>query len=113
MWINDKKIEIDDNIKDIATGTDFDGLIFESTYDIGQKYTYRSTLYILLENGTIYKIDTNDIQKNDYKLKEMKEYKNIDRFIVLEPLDSGMDTVLWCVDTNGKAYNIDMVSAGA
>lgn len=112
LWINGKKIEISGNIKDFAVGTNFDGLMFESTYDIGKRYDYSSTLYILFENGSIYKINTDDIKKNDYKLKEIKELKDIDRFVTLEPMDSGIDTLLWCIDKNGSAYKLDLVIAG-
>ena len=86
--------------------------MFESTYDIGKRYDYSSTLYILFENGSIYKINTDDIKKNDYKLKEIKELKDIDRFVTLEPMDSGIDTLLWCIDKNGSAYKLDLVIAG-
>jgi len=111
LWVGDKKIELKDNIKDLCLTSTYNGMEYEANE--GKKYEYVSKLYILFEDGTVGKIDTNDLKNKDYSIKILSDYKNIDRFITVEPLDSGMDVLLWFIDKDGKAYKVDMVSAGA
>lgn len=113
LFVDDKEININGAIiQDMKIGTNFDGLYFGTLAD-GETYNFVSTLYILFKDGTIGKVSTEDIKNGKYNVIIMQEYKDIEHFVEVGPVDSGADTTLWAVSKDGSVYGIDMISAGA
>lgn len=113
LYIDGKEIITDKVIKYIASGTNYDVTMFESVMEIGEEYNYTSTLYILFEDGTLGKIDTNDIKNKNYDVTILDGYENEEYFLEAEPIGFGGDTNLYVVDINGISQKVGMIISGS
>lgn len=112
LFVDGIEIKTNKIVKDIASGTKIDLLTFESTTEIGKDYNYISTLYILFEDGTLGKIDTNDIKNKKYDITILDGYENEEYFLEVEPIGFGGDTNLYVVNTSGISQMVDMIISG-
>lgn len=110
LIIDNKAIKTDRIIKDIFMVSGYDGFMYDATQS--SEIEYVSKLYVLFEDGSIGKIDTNDIKNNNYQIKILEEYNNIEYFIEVGPVDSGASAYLYAVDNTGKAFSIDNTTPG-
>lgn len=113
--IEEELIEIKSNkiIKDISYVTNYNA---EYSFDDEEQNNqskatiYTSTLYVLFEDGTIGKIDTDNIRKKEYNVTEIKEFSNVESFVEVfhggDSINSGGTPTLYGIDNLGKAHLI-------
>lgn len=99
-----KEVEIktDKKIKNIAGYSESVGTEFERI-KVGKTILLKSTLYILFEDGTVGKLESNKFRNNDYTITKMPEFQNEEYFIEISPINMGGGNYLFVVNTNGEA----------
>ena len=99
-----KEVEIktDKKIKNIAGYSESVGTEFEKI-KVGKTILLKSTLYILFEDGTVGKLESNKFRNNDYTITKMPEFQNEEYFIEISPINMGGGNYLFVVNTNGEA----------
>ena len=103
-------VELNKVIRDCYAISKFD--YYDESYMSNGYTEYISILYVLFEDGSLGKIDTNDIKNNNYSVTMLNKYVNIEYFQEVGPTMSGHGKLLYVVDKMGNAKYVDWITPG-